>query len=362
MSSGPRVCQVVPALFGFDGIYGGAERYVLELSRVMAERTPTTLVAFGSRETEMHEGKLRIRVLRNWANFRRFVFDPVNPALLSELRRADIIHYHQPHTMMASLALAWARAARRPIFATHLGGGGLSLHALVNVDDWYTGHLHISEFSRRTFGHERRAGARVILGGVDTEKFSPPPVRERTDEVLFVGRLLPHKGINYLIEAVGPETQLTVMGRPWSHAQEYHELLHRLAVGKRVRFVEDGDDASVVRAYQRSLCVVLPSVTESVDGGRHPVAELLGQTLLEGMACGTPAICTDVCSLPEVVEDGVTGFVVPPNDPAALREKIRWLRANPDAAGRMGEAARRRVLDLFTWDHVVSRCFQAYGI
>ena len=50
--------------------------------------------------------------------------------------------------------------------------------------------------------------------------------------------------------------------------------------------------------------------------------ELLGQTLIEGMACGTPAICTDVASMPEVVEDGVTGFVVPPNDPAYLGAKL----------------------------------------
>ena len=92
------------------------------------------------------------------------------------------------------------------------------------------------------------------------------------------------------------------------------------------------------------------------------MAELLGQTLLEGMACGAPAIATDVCSLPEVVEDGVTGFIVPPNDPTALGEKIRWLRLHPAEARRMGEAARQRVLESFTWDRVVQNCFEAYGL
>ena len=82
--------------------------------------------------------------------------------------------------------------------------------------------------------------------------------------------------------------------------------------------------------------------------------------MLEGMACGSPAICTNVASMPEVVEDGVTGFVVPPNDPIALREKLTWLWEHPEQARAMGEAARRRVLQVFTWPAVVRRCLQIY--
>jgi glycosyltransferase involved in cell wall biosynthesis len=64
--------------------------------------------------------------------------------------------------------------------------------------------------------------------------------------------------------------------------------------------------------------------------------------------------------MPEVVEDGVTGFVVPPNDPAALRGRIAWLRDRPDEARAMGQAGRRRVLAHFTWPRVVERCLHAY--
>ena len=96
-------------------------------------------------------------------------------------------------------------------------------------------------------------------------------------------------------------------------------------------------------------------------GQRSDIPELLGQTLLEGMACGTPAICTNVGSLPEVVEDGVTGFVVPANDPQALGAKLLWLRDHPDRAREMGEAARRRVLERFTWPAVVRRCLEIYA-
>jgi glycosyltransferase involved in cell wall biosynthesis len=64
--------------------------------------------------------------------------------------------------------------------------------------------------------------------------------------------------------------------------------------------------------------------------------------------------------MPEVVQDGVTGFVVPPNNPSALREKLVWLRDHPAEAAAMGVAARKRVLEKFTWSAVVGRCLKAY--
>ena len=91
------------------------------------------------------------------------------------------------------------------------------------------------------------------------------------------------------------------------------------------------------------------------------VPELLGQTLLEGMSCGAPTVATDVASLPEIVVDGVTGFVVPPGDPKALGERLRWLHEHRDAADDMGRAGRRRVIEHFTWPVVVQRCLTAYG-
>jgi glycosyltransferase involved in cell wall biosynthesis len=64
--------------------------------------------------------------------------------------------------------------------------------------------------------------------------------------------------------------------------------------------------------------------------------------------------------MPEVVEDGVTGFVVPPNDPHTLRQRLEWLRDHPEAARQMGAAGRRRVLERFQWSTVVDRCLALY--
>ncbi len=251
------------------------------------------------------------------------------------------------------------RLTGRRIFVSDLGGGGWDVSAYISTDRWYHGHLHISEYSRKIFGQSDRPWAHVVLGGVDTKKFSPDETVPRDGTVLFVGRVLPHKGVDDLIEAVAPEMSLQIIGHDFN--SQYLQDLKALAAGKHVRFSQDCDDEALVLNYRKAMCMVLPSVYRDMYGKETAVPELLGQTLLEGMACGTPAICTDVASMPEVVEDGVTGFIVPPNDPVGLGQKLRWLRDHPREAAAMGRAARRRVLENFTWPAVVERCLKLYA-
>jgi glycosyltransferase involved in cell wall biosynthesis len=151
---------------------------------------------------------------------------------------------------------------------------------------------------------------------------------------------------------------LEIIGQPYN--KRYLADLQALAVGKKVIFRYGFNDSELVAAYQRAGCVVLPSVYTNCYGDSTKIPELLGQTLLEGMACGAPVICTNVASMPEVVEDGVTGFVVPPNDPASLREKLIWLQEHPAQACQMGMAGRQRVLKDFRWEAVVERCLKVY--
>jgi len=177
-----------------------------------------------------------------------------------------------------------------------------------------------------------------------------------------VGLLLPHKRVHYLIyliEALPDGMRLELVGQ--ARDLRYFEALRTLAEGKRVEFHQDCDDAALIEHYRRALCVVLPSVYRTIYGVETAVPELLGQTLLEGMACGLPAVCTAVASLPEVVEDGINGFVVPPNEARTLADRLGWLRDHPEGAATMGAAARRRVLERFTWPEVVRRCLAIYA-
>jgi glycosyltransferase involved in cell wall biosynthesis len=355
----PRVLHIVPALFGSRGVLGGAERYALELARYMADETPTRLLTFGDESRTERLGSLDVRVVGNPWHVRGERSNPFSTAIFGEVAKANVVHCHQQHILASSMAALAARLSGGKVFVTDLGGGGWDLSTYLNTDRWYRGHLHISEYSRRVFGQESKPWSHVILGGIDTEKFSPDSSVEKDGGVLFVGRLLPHKGVNYLVEAMPPDVPLKLIGQPMDEL--FFRELQTLAAGKRVTFHHDCTDADIVRAYRSALCVVLPSVYRNLYDKETKVPELLGQTLLEGMSCGTPAICTDVASMPEIVEDVRSGFVLPPNDPSALCRKITWLREHPKEAAAMGQAARQRVLDKFTWPVVVRRCLEIYA-
>jgi glycosyltransferase involved in cell wall biosynthesis len=353
-----NVVHIVPAPFGSRGVVGGAERYAFELARQMAGRVATTLVSFGEERAEQ-VGALRVRTIGDPWFVRGQRTNPFSLDVFRELRDADVVHCHQHHVLVSSAVSAWCRLTGRRVFVSDLGGGGWDVSAYISTDAWFHGHLHLSEYSRRIHGHAALPSARVIGGGVDIQKFSPDASVPRDGGPLFVGRLLPHKGVSDLIRGLPDGMPLTVVGPVPDPATK--DRLVALSRGKAVTFLHGLDDEALVREYRRAMCIVLPSVYRTDEGYETAVPELLGQTLLEGMACGAPAMCTDVASMPEIVEHGVSGFVVPPNDPAALGDRLSWLRAHPAEAGRMGSAARERVLARFTWPHTVDRCLEAYG-
>ena len=350
--------HIVPALFGASGIVGGAERYALELARHMADRVPTRLLSFGSQDAEIRQGHLDVRVMGGAWHVRGQRTNPFSLAIVPEILKADIVHCHQHHILMSSAAAAIGRVTGRRVFATDLGGGGWDVSAYVSTDRWFDAHLHISEYSRHISHHDDKPWARVILGGVDTVKFSPDAAAARSTRALFVGRLLPHKGVADLIAALPDAIALDIVG-PLNTTGAV-ESLKEQAAGKAVAFHHGVADAALVEMYRRALCLVLPSVYRTPDGQHTDVPELLGQTLLEAMACATPVICTRVASMPEIVEDGVSGFIVEPGDHVALRSRLEWLAANPVDAVAMGAAGRARVLARFQWPDVVERCLDAY--
>ena len=357
-SAHPRVAHVVPALFGPGGVTGGAERYAFELARHMASVTPTRLITFAGTAGALDAGALRVTVLRAHM-VRGQRTNPFAFRLAAAVASADVVHCHQTHVLSSSYAAVIARLTRGRAFTTDLGGGGLDVSAYLSTDRWFHGHLHISEYSRMISGHGEKPWARVISGGVDTVKFSPDPGTARDGTLLFVGRLLPHKGLDDFVDAVPAGRRAEVIGEPQDAA--YLETLRRRAAGKQIVFRSAVNDEQLIDAYRRAACIVLPSVYRTRQGQETAVPELLGQTLLEGMACGAPGICTDVASLPEVVEHGVSGLVVPPGDPAALGAAMEWILSRPVEADRMGKDARQRVLARFNWPAVVERCLDAYA-
>ena len=323
-----NVVHIVPAPFGPDGVVGGAERYAFELARQMADRVSTTLVTFGAERHEHYAGALRVRTIGNPWFVRGQRTNPFSLDVFREVRDADVVHCHQHHVLVSSAVAAWSRLTGRRVFVSNLGGGGWDVSAYVSTDTWFHGHLHLSEYSRRIHGHATLARARVIGGGVDIQKFSPDPSVPRDGGPLFVGRLLPHKGISDLIRGLPDGMSLTVVG-PVPDPSTKERLVELSREARRSR----SSTASTTRlscANTGGRCASSCRVCIAPTRAMKPVVpELLGQTLLEGMACGAPAICTDVASMPEIVEHGVSGFVVPPNDPASIGESALVAACTP---------------------------------
>ena len=335
---------------------GGGERYPTELSRAMSRYVPTTLVSFGARAVVRKDGNLTLKIYPALRYVDGKRVNPLSLRFLPDLAVARVVHCHQYQTIVTNLAVLAGWLLRKRSFVTDHGGGGRNYARRLRIDERLTGFLPVSRFSAGLFPG-LAAKSTPIGSGVDPDFFRPASV-ERQRSVLYVGRILPHKGIDYLIRAVRPDTPLRVVGRVYDDGYFAHLL--RLAEGKRVAFVTDATDQDLVQEYSRATVSVLPSVYVTWDGVPRRMPELLGITLLESMACETPVVCTEVGGMPEAVEEGVTGFVVPPNDPDALADRLYRLLDDPTRARAMGKAGRQQVLDRWTWDHVARRCLRAY--
>jgi glycosyltransferase involved in cell wall biosynthesis len=342
-----KVVHLSPTFFGPDSTLAGAERYAFELARSMSRVVETTIVTFGDRSYDRLEGDLRIRCFRRLAFLGGERHNPLSFRFLGEVARSDVVHCHQFRVLATDLAVTVARVLGKRAFVTDLGGGsGLSLSYHLPTWRGINAFLAISEFNRNAQA-ALPVPSSVVYGGVDLDVFQPgPQPKERS--VLTVGRLLMHKGIHVLIEALDDRTRLDVVGSP--HDAEYTKRLHEMSRGRNVVFHTDVSDEALASMYREATVTAIPTL---VDGGYT--------TALESMACGTPVVGSRVGSLPELMEDGGTGFLVPPDDPSRLRSALLALLDDPARRQEMGKRARAWVTERFAWSRVVERCLAAYG-
>ncbi len=169
---------------------------------------------------------------------------------------------------------------------------------------------------------------------------------------LFVGRLVPYKGVDVLLRALaGVNARAVIVGDgPLRAALEAQS--RELGVADRVRFAGNASTQELTALYNACDVFVLPSVTR---------AEAFGMVQIEAMSCRKPVICTDLPSgVPWVNQHGVTGLVVPPGDPAALGLALAQLLDDPAARARMGDAGRQRVEAAFTVRRMVEQTTGLY--
>ncbi|MFL5881057.1 MAG: glycosyltransferase family 4 protein [Actinomycetes bacterium] len=356
-----RVIHVAPTVFGPDGLYGGGERYPLELARALAAEVDCELVTFGPRPGRWREpAGLRVRVLRPLGRLRGHPAQPVTPLLPPALAGAQIVHAHQFRSVPSRLAAVTARARGAATAVTDHGLPGRTWGGLVHR--LFDRYLTVSRFSAEVLGAPP-ARTEVIYGGADPRRFAPQPGGDR-DGVLFVGRLTPHKGVDRLIRALPARAGLRIAGSgghdPRPPERDYPDLLRRLAEGRDVRFLGPASEEDLPGLYRRAAVLAMPSVDRTCYGRPVPVSELLGLTALEAMASGTPVVASRIGGLAEVVVDGETGFLVEPGDLAALHDRLALLVSDRRLAARLGANARDLVVRRFTWRACAERCLAAY--
>ncbi len=223
--------------------------------------------------------------------------------------------------------------------------------------------------------HCQLPGQRIVEVpcGVDLYEFQPGDMARARQAlglpaqdfiVLQLGRLVPRKGIDNVIRALAllqddaqRTARLLVVGgdseapdvRLTPEIGRLRQLACTLGLEARVHFIGRRRPSQLAPYYQAADVFV-----------STPWYEPFGITPLESMACATPVVGSAVGGIQHTVVDGVTGYLVPPHNPAALATHLDWLRRHPQQAGAMGRAGLRRVRRMFTWDQVAARLEAVY--
>ena len=210
----------------------------------------------------------------------------------------------------------------------------------------------------RAFAPARKL--RTIPPGIDLAAWASPDgdrpegVELPMEYFLFVGRVAPNKGLATLLEALAllpppARRPLVLMGRDWGERAALEARARELGVEKEVRFLGHVESAATYRAVvRRARAFVLPSEWEA-----------FGLVLLEAMVAGTPIVATAVGGVPDVLDEGRAGRLVPYGDPNALAAALRSVTEDARETTRLRAAACERVLG-FDWSVTVDRLRALY--
>lgn len=380
-------------------IYGGAGVHVAELSRVLAGQIDLNVHCFGApRAEDFHGAKVTAYAVPA-------ELEGANPAvqtlgtdleILGGLAGADLVHSHTWYANMAGhlgsllhgiphVLSAHSLEPLRPWKAEQLGGG-------YAVSSWVEKTAYEAAAAIIAVSHGMRADilrsypdvdpdkVKVVHNGIDVEQWQPDPdsdgvrafgIDPDRPSVVFVGRNTRQKGVPYLLRAAAllpPEVQLVLcLG-----AADTPELAAETAVLiEDLRRTRTGvvviermlPRAELIKILSMATVFACPSVYEP-----------LGIVNLEAMACGTAVVASATGGIPEVVDSGVTGLLVPidqvndgtgtPLDPEGFvrdfAAALTTVVSDPALAQRMGEAGRLRATKEFSWESVAEATLAVY--
>src|SRR5262245_7370189 len=335
-------------LANFAERVGGGEESLLLLARGLDRRrfAPFALVpaegemAVALRTLGLPVAVLSLPAVRPWTL----------PAML--LAHAQL----RARLLAARVELIHAHGSRGALYAG-LAACGLGIplvwHArIAERDPWLdpvllrlsTRVIAISDAVAARFARSPRAArVRVVANGVDTERWTPSGLASSGPaRVLLPGRLMPAKGQETLLRAAPailarhPSTRFVLLGADAAgEGVRLRELARRLVVATALELAPWTGDPRPI--FEAADVVTLPSRSEG-----------FGRVLIEAACLEKPVVASRVGGIPEVVVDGETGLLVPPDDPAALAEALSRLLGDPGLRAKLGAAARLRATERFS--------------
>lgn len=367
-----RIAQVCPY---FHPHIGGVETHVMDISRELVRRGHEVTVA-----TSRYAPLPRVEEIDGLSVHRSDVLltlfrSPVTPGLSEDLARlpVDLYHAHSPSPVTFYFAARAKERTGTPLVVTYHCDLEIPPPAGPLVTGLYRRTLEAYAMRQadrliattRTYAATSRSlwhlDPAVIPNAVDAERFHPgvsgAAIRERHGlspedrVVLFVGRLVRHKGIEYVLQSLQRVDAHLLIAGEGEYAPQLRTLAGELGLQGRAVFAGRISEADKPAYFAACDLLVLPSVSR---------LEAFGIAALEAMASGKPVVVSNVPGVREVIVDGEEGRLVEPMDTRSLAYRLEELLSDPSERERMGRRGRETVERHFTIRSVVNDLEHVY--
>lgn len=378
-----KICIVTAR---FPPFIGGVEIFAHELARGLANKGFKVEVHTSTNQDapriQYHD---RMKVIRHKTLF-EFFRAPINPAISMAVIKQidmDIVHVVSSYPGISDFAAFLGRLVKKPVVLTHqfdlksdyssLLGKVLEVFYLLICYRLLAGCSKVIVATTKSYSENssllKRVPRKVVVipNGVNTQRFRPDVdgkwvrailnLPKDAKVILFVGRLVPFKGLEYLIKSISillnncMDVFLVIVG-DGELRHKLVQLTQKLRVEGNVIFTGEVPHTLLPEYYAASDIFVLPSVSSP---------ESFGIVLVEAMASGKPVISTDIPGPREVVLDGRTGLRVPPADSMHLASAIKMLLDNDKLRREMGCNGRLLAQNKYDWKKIVDQYILLYS-
>ncbi len=355
----------------YPPVIGGMERIVQLMARALSKRPGIEVDVLVASDTSKgaHEKDDSVSVTR-LATYGALRSVPVTPGMLTRGRLFggyDVVHIHSPNPLPE---LAWLASTPKSALVASDWGQITRQKALLKFygpvyRKYFSASSAVAVPSRRyaeNFAHPRDCKDKLVDVplGIDADAWGATAevtekVRAQKGEkpiVLFVGRLVTFKGPHVLMEAMKTVDARLHFAGQGPERERLEALSKRLGIQDRVKFLGPLTGTDLTAAYRAADVFVLPSIWPN---------EAFPQALLEAIACGTPAVTTELgTGTSEINRHEETGLVVPPSDVGALAAAIARILADDALRARFAAAAAKRARSEYSIETMTDRLLSCY--